>query len=166
MSAQPASPAKPLPELVLTRVFDAPRALVFRAWTEPEHLARWFGPHGFTIPECEVELRAGGRLRLVMRGPDGADYPMTGEFREVVPPERLVYVSAALNAQGRPELEVLTTVTFSERGGKTALTLRAQVLSMTERGAQYAAGMEAGWTQSLERLVNTLAGRAADAPLP
>src|SRR5436309_7085220 len=70
-------------ELTITRVFDAPRALVFKMWTEPAHMAQWWGPHGFTNPVCEMDVRAGGRLRIVMRAPDGVEYPMSGTFREI-----------------------------------------------------------------------------------
>src|ERR1700722_7233031 len=79
--------------VILTRLFDAPRDLVFKAWTDPKHLAQWFGPHGFTNPVCEVDLRPGGIWRHVMRGPDGNDYPMISIFQEVLPPERLVFTS-------------------------------------------------------------------------
>ncbi len=145
------------PELVITRVFDAPRNLVFRAWTDPKHVARWWGPDGFTAPVCELDVRPGGAIRIDMRGPDGTVYPMTGTYREIVPPERLVFISAALDTEGAPLFEVLTTVTFAERGGKTALTLQARVVRTSAEAAPYLQGMEAGWTQSLERLAGYLA---------
>src|SRR5260370_33691510 len=81
--------------VVITRVLDAPRELVFRAWTDAKHLARWWGPKGFTNPVCEVDARPGGALRIVMRAPDGAEHPMTGVFREIMAPARLVFTSAA-----------------------------------------------------------------------
>ena len=116
-------------EVVITRVFDAPRALVWQAWTEPTHLARWWGPKEFTNPVCEVDLRPGGALRIVMRGPDGVEYPMGGVFHEIAEPERLVYSSSALEDEaGEPQLEVLTTVTFAERNRRTELTMRAVVV--------------------------------------
>ncbi len=87
-----------------------------------------------------------------MRGPDGVVYRMTGVYREVVEPERLVFTSAALDAAGNPMFELLTTVTFAEEGGKTKQILRARVIKRTAQAAPYLAGMEAGWTQSLERL--------------
>jgi uncharacterized protein YndB with AHSA1/START domain len=144
-------------EIVITRVFDAPRGLVFRAWTDPKHVARWWGPDGFTNPVCELDLRPGGAIRIDMRGPDGTVYPMAGAYREIVEPERLVFVSAALDAEGTSLFEVLTTVTFAERGGKTALTLQAKVIRASAGAAPYLEGMEAGWTQSLERLAGYLA---------
>ncbi len=139
-------------ELVLTRVFDAPRELVFKAWTDPKRVAQWWGPQGFTNPVCELDARPGGAIRIHMRGPDGTVYPMTGVYQEVVEPERLVFTSAALDEKGHPLFEVLTTVTFAEQGAKTKQILRARVIKSTAQAAPYLAGMEAGWTQSLERL--------------
>jgi uncharacterized protein YndB with AHSA1/START domain len=79
--------------IVITRVVDAPRALVFEAFTQPQHLAQFWGPKGFSAPVCEVDLRVGGRFRVDLRGPDGATYPCTGIYREIVPGERLVYAN-------------------------------------------------------------------------
>ena len=110
-------------EITITRVFDAPRALVFKAWTDAAQLAQWWGPKGFTNPVCEVDLRIGGAIRIDMRSPDGHVYPMRGEFREIVPPERLVFTNIAVDGSDKPIIEGLTTVTFAERGGKTTLTL-------------------------------------------
>jgi uncharacterized protein YndB with AHSA1/START domain len=141
----------------LTRVFDAPRELVFKAWIEPKHLQEWWGPDCFTNPVCEIDPRPGGAIRIDMRAPDGTVYPMTGVFREVVEPERLVFTSYALGADGQPMFEVLNTLTFAEQGGKTALTLEARVTGTTAAAAPYLAGMDAGWKQSLDRLGGLLA---------
>jgi len=92
------------------------------------------------------------QMRIHMRGPDGTVYPMTAIFKEVVEPERIVFQTAALDANGKPMFEVLTTVTLAAQGSKTKLTLNAKVLTMTAVAPQYLAGMEMGWTQSLERL--------------
>jgi uncharacterized protein YndB with AHSA1/START domain len=151
-------------DLVFTRVFDAPRSLVFKAWTDPTHVAQWWGPHGFTNPVCELDVRPGGALRIHMRGPDATVYPMTGVYREIAEPERIVFTSAALDAQGTPLFDVLNTVSFAEQGGKTTQTSRARVVTKTAGAAPYLEGMEAGWTQSLERLERHLAkGRRAAA---
>jgi uncharacterized protein YndB with AHSA1/START domain len=139
-------------ELVITRVFDSPRELAFKVWTDPKHLAQWWGPNGFTNPVCEVDARRGGAIRIHMRGPDGTVYPMTGVYREVVEPERLVFASSALDTEGKPLFEVLNTVTFAEKDGKTALTVHSRVVTSTAEAAPYLKGMEEGWTQSLERL--------------
>ncbi len=139
-------------EFVFTRAFDARRELVFKAWTDPKHVAQWWGPHGFTNPVCELDVRPGGAIRIHMRGPDGTVYPMTGVYEEIVEPERLVFTSAALDEEGNPLFEVLNTVTFAEQGGKTTQTSQARVIRRTAKAAPYLQGMEAGWTQSLERL--------------
>ena len=144
-------------ELVFTRVLSAPRSRVFKAWTDPKHVAPWWGPHGFTNPVCELDARPGGAIRIHMRGPDGTVYPMTGRYQEIVEPERLVFTSAALDAKGSPMFEVLTTETFAEQGGKTKQILRTRVIKSTAQAAPYLAGMEQGWTQSLERLNSYLA---------
>jgi uncharacterized protein YndB with AHSA1/START domain len=140
-------------ELTLTRVFAAPRALVFQAWTDPKHLAQWWGPDGFTNPVCEVDARAGGSLRIVMRAPDGAEYPMAGVFHEVVAPERLVFTNSPVDANGNPLMEGLTTVTFAESGGKTTMTVHTRARALDPTAAWMLKGMDAGWTQMIERLV-------------
>ena len=109
-------------ELVFTRVFDAPRSLVFRAWTEPEHVAQWWGPDGFTTTIYEMDVRPGGVWRFVMHGPDGVDYKNRIVFNEVVKPERLVYTHAGEEADEAVHFHV--TVTFTDQGGKTRLTMR------------------------------------------
>jgi uncharacterized protein YndB with AHSA1/START domain len=144
------------PVLSITRTFDAPRALVFKAWTDPKMLARWWGPHQFTNPVCELDARPGGKIRIDMRGPEGTIYPMTGVFHEIVEPERLVFSTTPLDDNGKPMFEVLNTIAFEDDGGKTKFTLQARVVKATAVAAQYLDGMEAGWTQSLERLEEIL----------
>jgi uncharacterized protein YndB with AHSA1/START domain len=145
-------------DVFFKRVFDAPRELVFKVWTEREHLSKWWGPKGFTNPLCEIDLRPGGAMRIDMRGPQGTVYPMSGQFLEIVPPERLVFVSSALDEADKPLFEVMNIVTFEEHDGKTMLTLHASVFKMTGGlAAQYISGMEMGWTQSLERLRECIA---------
>jgi uncharacterized protein YndB with AHSA1/START domain len=146
-------------ELVLTRVFDAPREVVFKAWTDREHLQRWWGPAGFTNPRCEIDPRPGGAIRIDMRAPDGAVYPMTGVYQEVVEPERIVFTSAALDEKGNPLFEIRNTVTFSEQEGKTKLTLRASVIGETAAAEPYLKGMNQGWSQSLDRLAQEVEQR-------
>jgi len=141
----------------IVRVFDAPRALVWQAWTDPTMMAQWFGPRGFTIPLCELEVRVGGSLRIVMRGPDGNEYPMKGVFREVVAPERLVFSNIAIDRDGNHLLEGETIVTFAEQAGKTTLTLKTHAVGRVPIAKQMLAGMEAGWTQSIDKLEKRLA---------
>jgi uncharacterized protein YndB with AHSA1/START domain len=138
-------------ELELTRVLDAPRALVFKVWTEPRHLAKWWGPHGFTAPECTIDLRPGGTLRIRMTG-HGFDNVMDGEFVEIVEPERLVFKSFLRDETGAPYLETLTEVTFSEEAGKTNLRLLVRVVKAGPEAEGPLEGMTEGWNQSLERL--------------
>jgi uncharacterized protein YndB with AHSA1/START domain len=121
-------------------------------------VARWWGPKGFTNPVCEMDVRPGGALRIIMRAPDGADYPMRGVFREIVEPERLVFTNVALDGDGKPILEGLTTVTFVEEDGKTKLTLQTRAAALVTYAARMLEGMEEGWTQSLERLAQYVPG--------
>ena len=139
-------------ELTLTRVFDAPRALVFKMWTDPKHLSQWWGPRGFTNPVCELDLRPDGALRIVMRAPNGTDYPMKGVFREIVAPERLVFTNIAVDQDGNHIIEGLTTVTFTDLGSKTKLTLHTTAAALTAQAARMIEGMDAGWTQSIDKL--------------
>jgi uncharacterized protein YndB with AHSA1/START domain len=144
-------------EVVITRIYDAPRALVFKAWIDPKHLKQWWGPKVFTNPVCEVDARVGGAWRIVMRAPDGVDYPCGGVYLEIVEPERLVFTNIATDKDGNPILDGLTTVTFAEEGRKTKLTLTTRAVALVEYAAAYLQGMEAGWTQSLESLAEELA---------
>ena len=148
--------------VVLSRLFEAPRELVYRMWTEPEHMARWWGPACFTNPVCELDVRPGGALRIVMRAPDGTEYPMVGTFREVVPPERLVLLTFALDGEENPLLENLISVTFAEEGERTKLTVEAEAVGFVPIAAQMLAGMEEGLSQSLVRLAELLPAATAD----
>jgi len=145
---------KPLAEreVTITRVFDAPRALVFRAWTDAKQLAQWFDPKGFTNPVCEIDARVGGALRIHMRAPEGSIYPMKGEIRELVAPERLVFTNIAVDEAGNHVIEGLTTVGFVDEGGKTRLTLHTRGSAVIEKAVAYLQGMEKGWTQSIDKL--------------
>lgn len=135
----------------IARVLDAPRGLVWRAWTDPAYMAQWFGPRGFTAT-CELDVRVGGNLRIIMHGPDGNDYPMNGVFTEVVPPERLVFSNIAVDTDGNHLLEGETTVILEAQGAKTRLTLRAYAKGLVPIAPQMLAGMEAGWSQSFDKL--------------
>jgi uncharacterized protein YndB with AHSA1/START domain len=144
-------------ELVITRIFDAPRELVFKAWIDPKHVAQWWGPKGFTNPVCELDVRPGGGIRIHMVAPDGLVIPTTGVFQEVVEPERLVFITSGfVDEAGNPGLEVLNTVTFVEHNGKTKLTLQAVVVKSVPAVAASLAGMEQGWNESLDRLAESL----------
>ena len=144
----------------IVRMFHAPRALVWQAWTDPKMMAQWFGPKYFTNPVCELDVRPGGRLRIVMRGPDGNDYPCMGVFREIVRLERLVFSNNAVDKDGNLLLEGLTTVTFVEQGSKTKMTLHTHAVGLVPIAKQMLAGMKAGWTQSIDKLEEILKGGA------
>ena len=150
---------------VLSRVFDAPRKLVWQAWTDPEHLKRWFGPKGFTMPACSMDLRPGGVFHYGMKSPDGHEMWGKWIFKEIVPPEKLVVVASFSDAKGgvtrHPAsatwpLEMLSTTTFTEHAGKTTLTLRWAPHKATEEERKTFnsahAGMTQGWGGTMAQL--------------
>ena len=153
---------KNIKELTITRVFDAPRELVWKAWTEPERVKRWWGPKGFTSPVIKIDLRVGGEYLSCMRSPEGQDFWSKGIFREIVAPERLVMTDSFADKEGNTvpasyygmsgdwPLEMLVIVTFEEQEGKTKLTLKhsgIEGISDTDRD-----NMEQGWSQSFDKL--------------
>ncbi len=144
-------------EIVITRVFNAPRELVFKAWTDPKHVAQWWGPKGFTTKVIELDLRPGGKSRYVMIGPDGTEYPVKGVFREIVPLERIVTsdefdegFEKVVNAD-LPKGIVMTAL-FEDLDGKTKLTLRIVHESAEERRKHEEMGVIAGWNSSFDCL--------------
>ena len=140
-------------ELVVTRILDAPRALVFKAWTEPDRAVRWWGPQGYTIVYCKRDLRPGGAYRVGMRAPEGSEHWQRGVCREVVEPERLVFTFAWEDAEGKPGHETVVTVTLAEHEGKTKLTLHQAVFE-TRTARELHQG---GWASALEHLAEYLA---------
>jgi uncharacterized protein YndB with AHSA1/START domain len=138
------------PELRMTRVFDAPKQLVFEAWSKAEYLSRWFTPAPLTTYGCELDFRPGGVFRLTMRTPDGIAYPMDARFTEIVSDERIVFAATV-----HGDLKILTTVTFVENEGKTTLTVH-QVYSHESDATR---GANAGWTLTLDQLATYLRGR-------
>lgn len=145
---------KPERELVITRLLDARPDLVFKAWTDPSQLREWWGPNGFTAPVCEIDARPGGHLRIVMRAPDGAEYPMSGVIREVAAPGRLVFTNVPVDEKADALLDGLTTVTLVDEGGRTKLTVQSRAVGIGRiaRVARMLDGMDAGWTQTIDRL--------------
>ncbi|MFZ5522801.1 MAG: SRPBCC domain-containing protein [Pseudomonadota bacterium] len=151
-------------DLVITRIFDAPRELVWKAWTEPGQLMRWWAPKGCTTPFCKEDLRIGGKFHYCMRLPEGRDIWGMGIYREIVAPALIVYTDSFADAQGNPvppahygmsashPAETLVTVSFEEHEGKTRLTLRHAIpVSVEERE-----GTEQGWGEMLDRLAEIL----------
>jgi uncharacterized protein YndB with AHSA1/START domain len=140
-------------EIAVTRVFDAPRRLVFEAHTKPEHLKNWMlGPDGWTMPVCEIDLRPGGMWHFVWRRADGSEMEMRGVYREVVPPEKLV----STESWGGDWPETTNTLTLSEQDGKTTLTITILYPSKEARDAVLNTGMKDGMNQSFERLAEYL----------
>lgn len=142
--------------LVITRVLDAPRAMVFAAWVEADQAARWWGPHGFTSVSCTMDVRVGGGWRRVMRSPDGVEHCARGVYREIVAPERLVFTYAWENNSGQTGRETLVTLTFAERGDKTELTLRQAVFETVTARDDH----RGGWSSCLERFAEYLASHS------
>lgn len=151
--------------LTLTRFLDAPRDRVFRAWTDPAHLQKWWGPEAFCNPRCEWDMRPGGEIRVDMRMFDGTVYPMGGRVLEVAPPERFVFVSFPLDGEGKPLFESRNELTLSEEGGKTRMQLRIEVSGIRPEHARYLEGMEMGWSQSLLRLSALVGEELSDCEL-
>ena len=137
------------------RVVDAPRALVFEAFTKCEHLKRWMGPCNVTMVSCETDLRPGGRYRFVFRSPDGKEVGFSGEFREVVPPERIVRTFVF---EPIPDAAALETLELVESDGKTTITTTTLHKTVENRDGHVGSGMEAGMTEGYARLDELLAG--------
>lgn len=141
-----------LTRLAIDRTFDAPRALVWKMWTDPVHLAVWWSPEHFTTPVAEVDPRPGGAIHVVMRAPDGTEHPFDGRYIAVDEPERLVMRTWITLADGSTWFEIEQTVRFEEVDGRTIQRFSAQVISATETAIGPLSGMEAGWTGTLDKL--------------
>ncbi len=145
------TPTVPM-EVELTRLIRAPRSLVWQVWTEVDKLQQWWGPQHFTNPRCEIDLRVGGFIRIDMRAPDGIVFPMGGEYEQIVPTERLVFLTSALDEQGEPIFTNRNTVVFREINGSTEITIHTRVLDAKAAAWQYLKGMREGWSSSLDKL--------------
>ena len=151
------------PELVITRIFDAPRELVWQAWTDPTQLVKWWGPKNFTAPAAKIDLRVGGKYLNCMRSPEGQDYWTTGIYREVVPLERLVYTDSFADADGNVvpashygmgedfPLEMQVTIIFEDVDGKTKMTLKH--VGLPENMSDMT---NTGWNESFDKLAESL----------
>jgi uncharacterized protein YndB with AHSA1/START domain len=150
--------------VLITRIFDAPRELVWEAWTDPQHFKRWWGPKDYTCPFCEMDFRVGGKYLNCMRSPEGPEYWSTGVYREIVPNERLVFTDCFADEQGNvvpathygmsPDmpLEMLVIVTFEDLGGKTKMILEHMGIPVGPDSE----GAQQGWSESFEKLAESL----------
>ncbi|MDQ8020343.1 MAG: SRPBCC domain-containing protein [Moraxellaceae bacterium] len=146
--------ARPDDTLSITREFDAPRHLVFAAWTEARHQFRWMGPKDFTVLDCQIDLRVGGRYRTCIRSPDGQEYWFRGEYREIDAPARLVF-TFAWEEEGERGMENLVSLSFSEQGGRTRMHfVQTPFQSVSERDSHMG-----GWTEAFDRLGDFIGGR-------
>jgi uncharacterized protein YndB with AHSA1/START domain len=147
-------------ELLFTRTFDAPRDLVWQAWTDPKHIGAWWGPDGFTTTVEKQELKAGGSIVLNLQGPDGRTYPCRGVYREIKKPEKIVYSGIADDdnpcGAGLPPRSTVT-VTFAEKSGRTTVTILTQLENPADRDAVIAHGFRQGWEASFDHLAQHLA---------
>jgi len=166
-------------EMVITRIFNAPRELVYKVWTDPKHVANWWGPNSFTIPACEIDLRVGGEYKYIMRSPDGAETPLSGNYLEVVENERIVFKVDTFKQKDRlkmmaeyladPNIDYSTihsivTVTFEDDGDKTKLTLAWRFISAAVRDKIMLSGMVEGLNESLDKLKDELEGLTLPSP--
>jgi uncharacterized protein YndB with AHSA1/START domain len=149
--------------VVVNRIFNAPVELVWKAWTDPQHLMRWWGPKGFTSPACKIDFRVGGKYHFCMRSPEGQDLWSTGIYREIIPLKKLVWtdsfadekgnvVPASHYGMGDLPLEFHVTLLFEEQGEKTKLTVHHKGLPAGEMTEM----TQAGWNESLDKLAATL----------
>jgi uncharacterized protein YndB with AHSA1/START domain len=143
--------------VTVTRLFAASIERVFAAWTEPEQMARWWGPHGFTIPVSQAELRPGGSFRYCMRAADGQEHWVHGTIDDIVPPSRLVTTSIVENPNGREDFAVTSEISFSDEGGRTRVAIETRARALGDEDVPPAKGIEIGWNQSLEKLESDLA---------
>lgn len=135
-------------EIVITRAFDAPRTVVFEAWTKAEHVAQWWDPSGAPLAVCEIDLRPGGAFRFVNGGPDGMKHPFTGVYREIATPVRLVFTTR-ISPSG---VESVGTLLFSEHDGMTTLTMTIECQSRADRAALLEMRIDVGTTRTLDKL--------------
>jgi len=158
-------------EILFTRCFSAPCALVYQAFTQADHLAQWWGPHGFNNPVCELDLRPGGLYRIVMRSPEGTDYPLSGHYLAITENERLVMTCSSVEhppewhellqrlspVAGPTGQDLQWTISFTADEDGTRLDILSRFASIADRHARMETGMATGWAESLEKLEALLA---------
>jgi uncharacterized protein YndB with AHSA1/START domain len=135
-------------QLTITRVLNAPRSLVFKVWTQPEHFSQWLGPKDFTTIACQMNVQVGGIYRACIRSPEGTDHWMQGVYREIIEPERLVFTFAWEDENNQPKHETLVTVTFEEQDNKTLMTFQQAIFESSELRDSH----RSGWNECFDRL--------------
>src|SRR5438093_8820179 len=138
-------------EIVMTRVFDAPRALVFEPHSKPEHVSKWWGPRATSLWRCDMDFRPGGAWRYVVQGADGTENPFRGVFREIVRPERIVW-TFIYDVEPYTAYEIVETMSFTEQDGKTTLTTTSVFPSVEIHDGMIVSGMEQGSGEAMDRL--------------
>jgi uncharacterized protein YndB with AHSA1/START domain len=141
-------------KVTITRIFNAPREMVFKAWTDPKQMEQWWGPYGFTSSDCKMDIKPNGKWQIRMDAPQmGFNNLWTkGVFKEIVEPEKLVLTNEGSAGDGEAFIKAINTVTFEEHNGKTKLTLEIVVTYLAQEWQSAYEGMEQGWSQSLEKL--------------
>jgi|GEM_PF-865315 len=141
--------AKPF---TIERLIDAPRKLVWEAWTLPVLLSQWFAPDYYTVPVCELDVKVGGTIKLTMQAPDGTSFPMTGTYKEIVPKSKLRSIQSPLDENGKPLFDLDLTVVLSDEGKKTKVIITASALATSSKATPHLAGLQPGWEQNLANL--------------
>jgi len=155
----------PSPSLTVSRAFNAPRDLVFKAWSAAEHLKQWFCPQGYTVPECEIDFRPGGKFDLCMRSQGGeSEHWIRGHYVEIMPHARLVIDMSVVTTEGKPLFNAHTTVGFETICGGTEMTVTQQYTLLDATAGDFTRGAEQGWLQTLDRLEKTVARISAETP--
>jgi uncharacterized protein YndB with AHSA1/START domain len=140
-------------ELNIIRIIDAPRELVYKMWTDETHMAKWWGPNGFTNIVCKMDVRPGGSIYIVLLDPEGQENPVKGTFHELSEPGKVVFTTTAFEDEdGKPQVEMLNTLVLEEYEGKTRLHLKAEIIHLSEAMAAAREGMQEGWSESINRM--------------
>jgi uncharacterized protein YndB with AHSA1/START domain len=155
-----------LDTVAVSRIFAAPRELVFRAWSSADHLKRWFCPAGYTVPEAEVEFRVGGVFNICMRSPEGNDHWIKGQYAEIVPHTRLVIDMNVIGEQDKPLFRAYTVVSFADQSGGTLLSVTQSYTLFEPLAAAMIQGASRGWAQTLDRLEQEVARMKKSVPAP
>ena len=139
-------------EIKIERVFNTKPSVMFKMWTDPDHFSKWYGPKGFTVPECELDVRPGGKMLVKMKSPDGKMYPSPGIYHQIVENEKLVFsLLSHYDNQGNPQVEMLNSIIFEENEGKTKMTMHI-VEVKTIPGVEPLKGLDFAWNSSFDKL--------------